>query len=216
MLKKKKKKVAVSVLMQQRCKGNLFWHVESKKKLRAQWAGLPERHATDQAASWSSERQLEGGGFSASRTCEEGESALERVVPNPYRPAPSSSAVPPRFPPAQRGKETICAGVTSEERERAKEKPLEEERECEGRAEGRWWEQSAETLHRASVCLHSRAAAASTSVAPSGSPSAHTHTHAPHHPLFTQSPSHLLSFYLPVVPFNNSGACWYAEQRWSI
>lgn len=37
-----------------------------------------------------------------------------------------------------------------------------------------------------------------------------------HHPLLTHSPSLLLSFYLPVVPFNNAGACWYAEQRWRV
>lgn len=60
------------------------------------------------------------------------------------------------------------------------------------------------------VCLHSRAAAVSTSVAPSGTPPPPTHT-----PLSPHSPT-LLSFYLPVVPFNNPGACWYAEQRWRV
>lgn len=65
------------------------------------------------------------------------------------------------------------------------------------------------------VCLHSRAAAASTSVAPSGYPP------PPHNPPPTLShspspPSLPLSFYLPVVPFNNPGACWYAEQRWRV
>lgn len=59
------------------------------------------------------------------------------------------------------------------------------------------------------VCLHSRAAAASTSVAPSGSPPP---SPLPRSPLL----SLLLSFYLPVVPFNNPGACWYAEQRWRV
>lgn len=64
------------------------------------------------------------------------------------------------------------------------------------------------------VCLHSRAAAASTSVAPSGYPPPHNPPPALSHS--PSPPSLPLSFYLPVVPFNNPGACWYAEQRWRV
>lgn len=39
---------------------------------------------------------------------------------------------------------------------------------------------------------------------------------APTAPLTAHPPSSLLSFYLPVVPFNNRGACWYAEQRYRV
>lgn len=76
-------------------------------------------------------------------------------------------------------------------------------------SEGPSAEQSTET-HRPSselpVWLHSRAAAAPTSVAPSGSP---LHTL----PTLGRVPLLRSSFYLPVVPFNNQGARWYALQR---
>lgn len=64
------------------------------------------------------------------------------------------------------------------------------------------------------VCLHSRAAAASTSVAPSGSPPSQLpppHYHTPP----TLPPLSCLFIYL-WFPSTNPRACWYTEQRWRV
>lgn len=127
----------------------------------------------------------------------------------------SPLAVPPRYPPTQHGKEgghetqIIFVGVTSDEHERATKRPLEEERGREQR-EGDGSRAQRLSTELLSVCTAELLLLA------------HLlhhldHPSRPHRrPVSTQSPSHLLSFYLPVVPFNNPGACWYAEQRWSV